>query len=98
MDKNTDYFKTKYINGDQVGFVFTDAINVPIKRGTRIKKINSESGDAHKNGSFGVVVGSVGPIPFQGKDVYAYFVEWDDSRGLPVGTIESKILEVNTND
>lgn len=43
----------------------------------------------------GGVLGSVGPIPFDGKDkVYLYFIEWDDSLGLPVATCDLKLERI----
>ena len=76
-------------------------------KGTRVRKIGSKPGDAHQNGSEGVIVGALGPIPpetraeiildlaREGKStddvVFFYWVVWDDMPGVPVMLIDSRI-------
>jgi hypothetical protein len=79
-----------------VGFTRDEAPGA-IRNGTRVVKIDSMSGDTHKIGDEAVVVGSMGPIEYQGrKGVYGYFVEWDDMPGLPVMIVSWRIREVTT--
>ena len=58
-----------------------------ILNGTVIEKINSKVLDGHPDGSLGKVIGSLGPMV----GTYAYFVEWDDMPGVPVGIVGSRI-------
>ena len=54
--------------------------------GSRVQlvKMLDESG-LHKVGDCATVLGSMGPAPYLGEGaVFAYFVEWDDTPGLPV--------------
>ncbi len=75
--------------------------------GTRIAKTNSVPVDTHSDGARGTIIGSVGPITVQmiraaGPDVmnvpdpprvgeYGYFIEWDDTPGVPVFTRGSRL-------
>lgn len=64
-----------------------------IPNGTRIVKQNSESGDCHHDGAIGKVVGSLGPdlVPETPHIHYMYLIEWEDLKGLVVGTADFKI-------
>jgi len=80
-------------------------------KGTRVEKTNSEPGDTHQDGSEGVIVGALGPIPpetraeihidlaREGKSsedvVFFYWVVWDDMPGLPVAIADYRIKPVN---
>ena len=56
------------------------------RNGTRVVKCESAPGDAHQDGALATVLGSHGPVALDGRPpAYAYFVEWDDYPGLPVG-------------
>ncbi len=69
-------------------FVFTsEQAPGAILNGTVIEKVASEADDAHPDGSLGKVVGSLGPMD----GTYAYFIEWDDMPGVPVGIASWKI-------
>lgn len=68
-----------------------------IENETRVRKVNSEPGDGHRDGVLGTIVGSWGPwtrrtmTPSGPKDVrYAYFVKWDGCP-LPVATLDYKV-------
>ena len=62
-------------------------------------KVSSEHGDAHPNGSYGTVIGSIGPIQFEGREkVYSYFVEWDTTNGAPVSVIDVKLRTCTGDD
>ena len=78
-------------------------------RGTRVKKVNTEPGDAHQDGALGTIVGALGPatasqraeviieLAKQGIDgdvEYFYWVEWDDMPGIPVGITDNRIEPV----
>lgn len=68
-----------------------------IKNGAEIIKCNSEPGDAHKDGSIGIVMGSVPNPPqnqMEGKPFvqFLYFIKWSDFV-VPVGTMDFKIKE-----
>ena len=62
--------------------------------GSRVAKCRSAPGDAHQDGALATVVGSVGPADVADGHgpAYAYFVEWDDYRGLPVGIASWRLL------
>ena len=55
--------------------------------GTRVAKCQSAPGDAHQDGALATVLGSMGPADVDDGHgpSYAYFVEWDDHPGVPVG-------------
>jgi len=58
------------------------------KNGSRVTKARQdESGDLHKPGAQGTVLGSIG-APVIG---VAYFVEWDDMPKLPSLVVEAKL-------
>ena len=82
------------INWESVGrAVFTrDQAQGAMPNGTRIVKVKEEAGDKHKLGDEGVVIGSVShPEVMDGAP--AYFVEWDDMPGVPVGVVGYKIAK-----
>lgn len=58
--------------------------------GTRIIKVVSEAGDAHRNGSLGRVEGSMRHEEF---GLY-YAVFWDDRPGVPVHLADWKIAKI----
>ncbi len=60
-----------------------------ILNGTRTEKVTSAVDDAHRDGAQGTVLGSVRP-----RIGYAYFVEWDDMPGVPVGIAGYRIRPV----
>ena len=75
-------------------------------RGTRVKKVNTEPGDTHRDGALATIVGALGPttpsqraeliieLAKQGKDgdiEYIYWVEWDDIPGIPVAITDNRI-------
>ena len=67
-----------------------------LANGTSIEKVGSEPGDGHQDGAKGKIVGSIGPVDpspeYAGR--YAYFVEWDDMPGLPVGVSDHRIRPI----
>ncbi len=80
-------------DGDLQVFYHEDEAPGAMPNGTRVRKQNSEAGDAHNDGSIGVVKGSIGPHPFRGAPHYMYFVAWDDEpgAGVPIGVIDTKL-------
>ena len=75
-------------------------------KGTRVRKVCSQPGDAHEDGALGTIVGALGPtspgqraeliIELAKKGVngdveYFYWVEWDDMLGIPVGIADCRI-------
>jgi len=66
-----------------------------IPNGTRVEKINSNSSDAHVDGSEGIIVASVGPIVHLGRMTISYFVCWDDAPDFPVGILDSRVRPLN---
>lgn len=54
----------------------------PYPPGTRIRKTNSEHGDAHGDGALARVVEHLGYHPES--DEHGYMVVWDDTPGLQV--------------
>lgn len=64
-----------------------------IPNGCKVVKQNSEEGDAHPDGTRGVVLSSIGAPPemlAEGFDPFFYFVDWGDS-GIPIGTMGRKV-------
>lgn len=59
--------------------------------GTTIRKVRSDPGDAHPDGSIGTVLGSV-PVsrPIQGAR-YFYFVEWRDAPCVACTIVDFRI-------
>ena len=75
-------------------------------KGTRVRKVRSELGDAHQDGALGTIVGAWGPaspsqraeliieLAKQGRngDIECiYWVEWDDIPGIPVAITDNRI-------
>ena len=75
-------------------------------KGTRVRKVESEPGDAHKDGAPGTIVGALGPLTTSQRaeliiklakqginedTEYFYWVEWDDIPGIPVGIADYRI-------
>ena len=59
-----------------------------VPNGTAIVKVRSERGDAHRDGTPGVVLGS-----FRDADQLIYFVEWAPRPRVAVGCMSWKIEE-----
>lgn len=55
--------------------------------GQRVVKVNSEQGDGRRNGSRGVILGSL-----NSPNGILYFVEWDDLPATAVGVAYYKLL------
>jgi hypothetical protein len=69
---------------DRIGFTRQQAKGA-LPNGTRVQKIASGPGDAHKDGEWATVLGSLVAEEFDGrKNAYGYFVAWDDHPELPV--------------
>ena len=92
-------------------YVGTDKGRWP--KGTRVKKVQSEPGDAHRDGALGTIVGALGPAsPSQraeliielakkgvnGDAEYFYWVEWDDMLGIPVGIADYRIEPITEEE
>ncbi|MBA7632314.1 hypothetical protein ES703_39857 [subsurface metagenome] len=82
-------------------------------KGTRIRKVNTKAGDAHKDGALGTIVGALGPAsPSQRAELiiklakeglngdieYFYWVEWDDMPGIPVGIADFRIEPIEKEE
>lgn len=76
----------------RIGYI-SGSVDGAIPNRTRIRKIIYEEKDGHQIGAKGIVVASMGPILWNGKDCYGYFVEWDDMPGIPVFVVGYKIEE-----
>ena len=78
-------------------------------KGTRVRKVNTKSGDTHQDGAQGTIVGALGPAsPSQRAELilelatkglngdieYIYWVEWDDMPGIPVAIADCRIEPV----
>jgi len=78
-------------------------------KGTRIRKVGTKPGDAHQDGALGTIVGALGPITasqraeaiidlakkgINGDIEYIYWVEWDDTPGIPVAITDNRIESV----
>lgn len=61
--------------------------------GARVEKVHNEDAqELTPLGSTGAILGSIGPIPFQGHaKVYGYFVEWDAQPKKAVFCVDLKL-------
>jgi hypothetical protein len=57
--------------------------------GTRVEKTIFGKNDAHHPGDRGTVLGSIGAP----QGIYGYFVEWDDTPGISVLVISTRIAK-----
>ncbi len=74
------------------GLFSRDQADGAIPNETRISKVWSEPGDAHKIGELGTVLGSaVCPPKLSSEIKYLYWVEWDNMPKAAVGVIDKKI-------
>jgi hypothetical protein len=67
-----------------------------LRNGTRVEKTDYRLTDTHHVGAKARVLGSLGPLPeWEGlKNVFGYFVEWEDMPGVPVFIVGNRIREV----
>lgn len=66
-----------------------------LPNGTRVEKSEFRPTDTHPVGAKAIVLGSVGPIEFEGiPEVYGYFVDWDDTPGIPCFIAGNRVREV----
>jgi len=78
-------------------------------KGTRVKKSMSRPGDTHRDGVLGTIVGALGPSTatqraeiiialdkegIDGDVEYIYWVEWDDTPGIPVAIADNRLEPV----
>lgn len=75
----------------KIGYYIPGQADGAIPNGARIRKAVYEENDGHQIGAKGTVLSSHGPVTFEGKSHFCYFVEWDDMPGLPVFVVEYKI-------
>lgn len=61
-----------------------------LRNGTRIVKTNTEKGDAHPDGTPGVVLGSISH-PEVHNGMAFYFIEWEPRPRVAVGTVGFKV-------
>jgi hypothetical protein len=81
--------KTEKYNG--VSYLCDGKDEAPLKIGSRIIKINSEKGDGHKDGSKGIILGSISTaIEVEGIEEYGYAVVWE-GENFPVMVVGSKL-------
>jgi hypothetical protein len=52
--------------------------------GCKVKMRTPKPGDAHKAGDEAMIIGSVGPIMWEGQPTFGYFLSWDDMVGIAV--------------
>jgi len=64
--------------------------NGAIPNGTRIKKVNSEPGDANRDGARGTVLGSLRAPDVMG-GLRFYFIEWDAKPRVAIGCMATKV-------
>lgn len=83
------------------GLTFTtDQASGAWPNGSRIVKTAMGAGDGHQVGDLATVVGSLGPIPWEGRPVtYGYFVFWDKDPGsnVPVFIHDNRIALAPTS-
>jgi hypothetical protein len=67
-------------------------------KGMRVRKTEQMPTDTHKIGAQATIIGSIGPADVMDhKNVYGYFVEWDDHPGIPVFVVSIRIAPVETD-
>lgn len=68
-----------------------------LRNGTRVEKTEFAPTDGHQIGAKAIILGSLGPIEFEGNpQLYGYFVEWDDRPGIPCFITSTRIRQVKT--
>ena len=72
----------------------TDEAPGAMPNGTKVVKILTGRGDAHRNGDVAIVRGSIGPFENLAAR-YGYWVEWDDTPGVPVFIAGNRLEAVN---
>ena len=70
-----------------IGMFSRDTYPGAMPPGTRIRKVSSEVGDGHPDGSLGTVLGSIGAEGLG----WGYFIEWDARPKMPVFTMALKV-------
>lgn len=79
---------------DHIAFTQKEAPGA-LRNGTRVEKTEYEPNDAHQIGAKAIVLGSLGPIAFEGNPkVWGYFVQWDDLPGVPCFITSTRVREV----
>lgn len=82
----------KLIFGKQLPIFFTrNQAPGAMPNETRIMKVHAEKGDQARDGEFGTIVGSIGPLPYRGDMHYVYFVEWDTFEGLFIAVPDNQV-------
>lgn len=78
------------------GIVFTrNEAAGALRNGTRVEKTTTRTGDTHQDGARATVIGSLGPIAFEGiPKVFGYWLLWDDTPGVPVFIAGNRVREV----
>jgi hypothetical protein len=78
------------------GIVFTrNEAPGALRNGTRVEKSDFRPTDAHQIGAKATVLGSLGPIEYEGiPQVFGYFLEWDDAPGIPAFVAGNRIRKV----
>jgi hypothetical protein len=62
--------------------------------GARVRKSKMRRGDAHDVGALATTVAvPLGPVEHEGREVYCYLVEWDDTPGLAC-FVAGEVLEL----
>jgi hypothetical protein len=88
-----NHFTENSPDDETTAFYLTTQVAGAIPNGSDVVKVNSEPGDCHPDGTPGVVVGSAGPVYMEkfGREMLAYFVQWDGNVAVPIGTIDIKV-------
>jgi len=90
-DKKSLGLKCLDIDGTSRAYTDKDSKGAPLRRGARIEKTMAEDYDYTPVGASGTIIGSLGPMHFDGKQAYLYFIAWDMQPLLPVACIDTKI-------
>jgi hypothetical protein len=70
----------------------TDQAEGAYPNGTRIRKVNAEANDSHRNGATGTVLGSL-----RGGPILGYFIEWDNMPRMAVFVAAGRVRRANIN-
>lgn len=81
------------------GYLCDGKDKAPLKLGDKVKKVNSEEGDCHIDGSIGIILGSISE-PIKIDDLppqYCYAVIWEDKPDIVISTISNKLKKLLTS-
>jgi hypothetical protein len=89
-DSFADKFAVKHYHGYEEPFTRQQSPHAKYKNGSYVMKVNSDRKDKHRNGSRGIVLGSIGTNAIKPPSV-VYFVSFDRTPTHPVLLLDKKL-------